>query len=151
MRASIQAWVGVTVPLLAWLATACDRHVLSGGDLGRAGPPGQLVTMPKLGTNLAGLVSIGITHDARDCEPLMNFFASNGIACAPEGTVVWDLMVRPTQVEDVRRLLRTSRPHNTRFIPAEDIDSPNQPVQRTGASRSALATNRTTSAAGSRR
>lgn len=60
-----------------------------------------------LRTNQIGLVSIGVlnTVDTQRQEAIVRFFASNGVVCSIEGSVVFDVMVRQADVENVHTIL----------------------------------------------
>lgn len=78
----------------------------------------ELVTnSSRLGTNQIGLVSIGVinTVDTQRQEAIMRFFATNGVECSIEGSLMYDIMVRQKDVERAHAILKTNRVAETAF------------------------------------
>jgi hypothetical protein len=119
-RAIATAWV-------AWITAGCGEHATT--ESAQRHDESRSRLAPVLATNANGMVSIGVTDtsDVAEQKSLMQFFASNGIDCSLEGSVVYDAMVPQDQVEDARRLLQTNRPVVGKFMPAIDIGAPNPP------------------------
>jgi hypothetical protein len=105
---------------------------LAGGCGGS--PNGPATNVTRLSTNRVGLVSIGVlnTVDNERQLRIMGFFASNGVACAPEGSLMFDMMVKQSDVERVHALLKTNPPLEVAFRSAWDSCpiEPNSTVRR---------------------
>lgn len=89
--------------------------LLSVDGCGRASGPANKPL--GLGTNKVGLVSIGVlnTMDTDRQFAILRFFASNGVSCSLEGSVMIDVVVRQSDVERVHSLLKTNRPNEPAF------------------------------------
>ena len=78
---------------------------------------GPATNAAPLGTNQVGLVSIGVlnTVDTQRQQAIVRFFAANGVACSIEGSVMFDVMVRTSDVERVHSILQTNPPPEVAF------------------------------------
>jgi hypothetical protein len=96
---------GFGIICFGFLATGC----------GKGNGPATNVT--RLGTNQIGLVSIGVlnTVNTQRQQAIVQFFASNGVACFIEGSVMFDVMVQQSDVERVHTILKTNPPSEVAF------------------------------------
>jgi hypothetical protein len=97
--------VGLSIICFALLTSGC----------GKVGGP--KTNVPRLRTNQGGLVSIGVlnTVDTQRQKAIMRYFASNGVAGFIEGSVMFDVLVKQTDVEHVRAMLETNPPPEAAF------------------------------------